>query len=67
MELTNLRTMTDLDIAETEEESWLFAYSAFQIDKLHRHNQNFVGMLHARSLLWSTDIKTAVMYLYLLN
>ena len=37
MELANLRTMTDLDIPETEEESWLFAYSAFQIDKLHRH------------------------------
>jgi hypothetical protein len=52
MELTNLRTMTDLDIAETEEESWLFAYSAFQIDKLHRHNQNLVGTLHATSLLW---------------
>ena len=46
MELTNLRTMTDLDIAETEEESWLFAYSAFQIDESHRHNQNLVGTLH---------------------
>jgi hypothetical protein len=35
-------------------------YSAFQIDELHRHNQNLVGTLHATSLLWSTDIKTAV-------
>ena len=34
--------------------------SAFQIDELHRHNQNLVGTLHARSLLWSTDMKTAV-------
>ncbi|MDE5088666.1 MAG: hypothetical protein O4805_16615 [Trichodesmium sp. St16_bin2-tuft] len=33
------------------------AYSAFQIDELHRHNQNLVGRLHAKSLLWSTDIK----------
>ena len=52
MELANLRTMTDLDIADTEEESWLFAYSAFQIDKLHRHNQNLVGTLNVTSLLW---------------
>ena len=37
-----------------------FFYSAFQIDELHRHNQNLVGTLHARSLLWSTDMKTAV-------
>ena len=35
-------------------------YSAFQIDELHRHNQNLVETLHAMSLLWSTDIKTAV-------
>ena len=35
-------------------------YSAFQIDELHRHNQNLVGTLHATSLLWSTDIKTTV-------
>ena len=35
-------------------------YSAFQIDELHRHNQNLVGTLHATSLLWSTDMKTAV-------
>ena len=35
-------------------------YSAFQIDELHRHNQNFVGTLHATSLLRSTDMKTAV-------
>ena len=34
-------------------------YSAFQIDELHRHNQNLVGTLHATSLLWSTDMKTA--------
>ncbi|MCL2939616.1 MAG: hypothetical protein MGU50_25440 [Trichodesmium sp. MAG_R02] len=33
------------------------AYSAFQIDELHRHNQNLVGTLHATSLLWSTDMK----------
>ena len=38
----------------------LLAYSAFQIDELHRHNQNLVGTLHATSLLWSTDMKTAV-------
>jgi hypothetical protein len=36
------------------------AYSAFQIDELHPHNQNLVGTFHAISLLWSTDIKTAV-------
>jgi hypothetical protein len=35
-------------------------YSAFKIDELHRHNQNLVGTLHGTSLLWSTDIKTAV-------
>ena len=35
-------------------------YSAFQIDELHRHNQNLVGTLHATSLLWSTDMKNAV-------
>ncbi|MDE5081934.1 MAG: hypothetical protein O4859_11900 [Trichodesmium sp. St18_bin1] len=35
-------------------------YSAFQTDELHRHNQNLVGMLHATSLPWSTDMKTAV-------
>ena len=35
-------------------------YSAFQIDELYRHNQNLVGTLHATSLLWSTDMKTAV-------
>ena len=41
-------------------------YSAFQIDALHRYNQNLVGTLHATSLLfpmsllWSTDMKTAV-------
>ncbi|NET29947.1 hypothetical protein [Okeania sp. SIO1I7] len=36
-------------------------YSAFQIDELHRHNKNLVGTLHATSLLWSTDMKTAVL------
>ncbi|MDE5124580.1 MAG: hypothetical protein O4965_32990 [Trichodesmium sp. St19_bin1] len=36
------------------------SYSAFQIDKLHRHNQNPVGTLHGTSLPWSTDMKTAV-------
>ncbi|MDE5122842.1 MAG: hypothetical protein O4965_23450 [Trichodesmium sp. St19_bin1] len=35
-------------------------YSAFQIDELHRHNQNLVRTLHATSLPWSTDIKTAI-------
>ncbi|MDE5083620.1 MAG: hypothetical protein O4859_21280, partial [Trichodesmium sp. St18_bin1] len=35
-------------------------YSAFQIDELHRHNQNLVGTLYATSLLWSADMKTAV-------
>ncbi|MCL2935979.1 MAG: hypothetical protein MGU50_05000 [Trichodesmium sp. MAG_R02] len=35
-------------------------YSAFQIDELHRHNQNLVGTFHGTSLLWSTDMKTAV-------
>ena len=35
-------------------------YSAFQTDELHRHNQNLVGTLHATSLPWSTDMKTAV-------
>ncbi|MDE5112949.1 MAG: hypothetical protein O4803_01340, partial [Trichodesmium sp. St15_bin1_1] len=39
------------------------AYSAFQIDELHRHNQNLVGTLDARSLLWSTDMKNAVKHL----
>jgi hypothetical protein len=38
----------------------LIAYSAFQIDELHRYNQNLVGTLHVTSLLWSTDMKTAV-------
>ena len=37
-------------------------YSAFQIDELHRYNQNLVGTLHARSLLWFTNMKTAVKY-----
>ncbi|NEQ76690.1 MAG: hypothetical protein F6K23_28840 [Okeania sp. SIO2C9] len=35
-------------------------YSAFQIDEPHRHNQNPVGTLHATSLLWFTEMKTAV-------
>jgi len=35
-------------------------YSAFQIDEPHRHNQNPVGTFHGTSLLWSTDMKTAV-------
>jgi len=29
-------------------------------DELHHHNQKLVGTLHATSLLWSTDMKTAV-------
>ncbi|MCL2938719.1 MAG: hypothetical protein MGU50_20340 [Trichodesmium sp. MAG_R02] len=36
------------------------SYSGFQIDELHHHNQNLVGKLHATSLLWSTNMKTAV-------
>ncbi|WP_202222528.1 hypothetical protein [Okeania sp. KiyG1] len=28
-------------------------YSAFQINKPHRHEQNMVGTLHGKSLLWS--------------
>ena len=43
----------------------IFFYSAFQIDELHCHNQNLVGTLHATSLLWSTDMKTAVTHKYL--
>ena len=39
-------------------------YSAFQIDELHRHNQSLVGTLHATSLLWSTNIKTPLSWLY---
>ncbi|MDE5117352.1 MAG: hypothetical protein O4860_09040 [Trichodesmium sp. St2_bin2_1] len=38
----------------------MITYSAFQIDELHRHNQNILGTLHGTSLLWSTDMKTAV-------
>ncbi|MDE5110022.1 MAG: hypothetical protein O4753_01630 [Trichodesmium sp. St7_bin2_1] len=33
--------------------------SGFKIDELHHHNQNLVGTLHATSLLWSTNMKTA--------
>ncbi|MCL2939047.1 MAG: hypothetical protein MGU50_22200 [Trichodesmium sp. MAG_R02] len=36
-------------------------YSAFQIYELHRHNQNLAGTLHETSLLWSTDMKNAVL------
>ena len=36
------------------------SYSAFQIDELHRQNQNVVGTFHGTSLLWSTEMKTAV-------
>ena len=35
-------------------------YRGFQIDELHHHNQNLVGTLHATSLLWFTNMKTAV-------
>ena len=35
-------------------------YSAFEIDKPHRHNQNLVGTFLGTSLLWSTKMKTAV-------
>ena len=31
-------------------------YSAFQIDALHRYNQNLVGTLHAMSLLFATSL-----------
>ena len=31
-------------------------YSAFQIDTLHRYNQNLVGTLHATSLLFATSL-----------
>ena len=31
-----------------------------QIDELHPHNQNPVGTFHGTSLLWSTEMKTAV-------
>ncbi|MCL2939225.1 MAG: hypothetical protein MGU50_23200 [Trichodesmium sp. MAG_R02] len=40
----------------------IFAYSAFQIDELHRHNQNPVGTFLGTSLLWSTDMKTAIIW-----
>ena len=40
----------------------IFAYSAFQIDELHRHNQNPVGTFLGTSLLWSTDMKTAITF-----
>ncbi|NEQ36252.1 MAG: hypothetical protein F6K40_08105 [Okeania sp. SIO3I5] len=36
------------------------AYSAFQIDEAHRQNQNPVGTFHGTSLLWFTEMKTAV-------
>ncbi|MGK7921605.1 MAG: hypothetical protein AB4080_16530 [Trichodesmium sp.] len=32
----------------------------FQIDEPHRQNPNPVGKLHSTSLLWSTEMKTAV-------
>ncbi|MDE5124455.1 MAG: hypothetical protein O4965_32295 [Trichodesmium sp. St19_bin1] len=35
-------------------------YSTFEFDKPHRHNQNLVGTFHGTSLLWSTNMKTAV-------
>ena len=37
-------------------------YSAFQIDRLHRHNQNLVETFHRTSLLWSTEMKTTVIW-----
>ncbi|NEP85145.1 MAG: hypothetical protein F6K39_47885 [Okeania sp. SIO3B3] len=37
-------------------------YSAFQIDELHRHNQNPVGANSHLPLLWSTEMKTAVKF-----
>ena len=40
-------------------------YSAFQIDELHRHNQNLVVTLYVTSLLWSTDMKNTVTHKYL--
>ena len=35
-------------------------YSAFQMDKPHRHNQNPVGAIRESPLQWSTEVKTAV-------
>ncbi len=35
-------------------------YKAFQIDEPHRHNKNLVGKFYGRSLLWPTQMKTAV-------
>ena len=49
-----------LFVFKVEKRRLLVSYSAFQIDELHSHNQNLVGTLHVTSLLWSTDMKTAV-------
>ena len=35
----------------------MVAYSTFEIDKPHCHNQNLVGTFHGTSLLWSTKMK----------
>ena len=35
-------------------------YSAFEIDKPHRHNQNLIRTFLGSSLLWSTEMKAAV-------
>ena len=52
-------------IAKSQNKMYIFfvlaqIYSGFQIDELHHHNQNLVGRLHATSLLWSNNMKTAV-------
>ncbi|MDJ0553844.1 MAG: hypothetical protein QNJ68_05275 [Microcoleaceae cyanobacterium MO_207.B10] len=36
------------------------SYRTFEIDEPHHHNQNLVGTLHKTSLLYSTEMKTAV-------
>jgi hypothetical protein len=33
-------------------------YGTFEIDKPHRHNENFVGAFLGTSLLWSPELKT---------
>ncbi|NEN89355.1 MAG: hypothetical protein F6K48_10800 [Okeania sp. SIO3H1] len=35
-------------------------YSAFQIDEPHLHTSNPVGTFHGTSLLWSTQMKSAI-------
>ena len=45
--LTNTGSTAQLTIPSAVNASGNFlSYNAFQIDELHRHNQNLVGMLH---------------------